>query len=109
MLVKSYSNTSNLAPNKSCQRSLEMLEQRRLVRQQLVQAPVERILLHQRKIPAEQIPHRALLEPLPVQAPLAARIDQPITHQRLQDVLPARTFAESGKRSAQNRSNPSCS
>ena len=35
----------------------------------------------------------AVLEPLPVQAPLAARIDQPITHQRLQDVLPARTFA----------------
>ena len=71
----------------------KMREQRLFVWQQLVQAPVERILLRQRKISAEQIGHRALLEPLPVQAPLAARIDQPITHQRLQDVPPARTFA----------------
>src|SRR5262245_45896252 len=46
---------------------------------------------------ATQIRHRALLEPLPVQAPLAARIDQPIAHQRLQDMLPARTFAGRGQ------------
>ena len=71
----------------------QMPEQHLFVWQQLVQAAVERILLRQRKISAEQIRHRALLEPLPVQAPLAARIDKPITHQRLHDVLPARTFA----------------
>jgi hypothetical protein len=44
------------------------------------------ILLHQRIIGAQQIRHRALLEPQPVQAPLAAGIDQ-LADQRLQDVL----------------------
>ena len=71
----------------------QMAEQSLLVRQQLVQAAIECILRDQRVILAEQIGHRALLEPLPVQPPLAARIDQPIAHQRLQDVLPAGPFA----------------
>ena len=66
-----------------------MTEQLRLVRQQLVQAAVERILLDQRIILAEKIAHRALLEPQPVQPPLAAGINQPITNQRLQNMAPA--------------------
>jgi hypothetical protein len=70
-----------------------MIEQRRLMLQQLVEAAVEAILLHQRIISAQQIRHRALLEPQPVQAPLAAGIDQPVAHQRLQDVPPLRPFA----------------
>ena len=70
----------------------QMREQRPFVGQQLVQAAVECILLRQRKISAEQITHRASLEPLPVQAPFAAGIDQPIAHQRLQDMLPARAL-----------------
>jgi hypothetical protein len=70
-----------------------MREQRLLVWQQLVQAAVERVLLHQPIIRAQKICHGALLEPLPVQAPLAAGIDQPIAHQCLQDVLPARALA----------------
>ena len=53
------------------------------VRQQLVEATVERVLLDQRKILAEQIAHGALLEPLPVQTPFAAGIDQPVADQRL--------------------------
>ncbi len=65
-----------------------MIEQRRLVLQKLVEAAVEGVLLHQRIIGAQQIAHRALLEPKPVQAPLAAGIDQPVTDQRLQDVSP---------------------
>jgi len=71
----------------------QMREQRLFVRQQLVQAAVERILLHQPIVGSQQVPHRALLEPLPVQPPFAARIDQPIAHQRLQDMLPARALA----------------
>jgi hypothetical protein len=43
-------------------------------------------------IRAEQIRHRALLEPQPMQSPLAARIDQSIAHKRLQDVLPERVL-----------------
>src|SRR5215475_2799229 len=48
-----------------------MREQRRLVGQQLIETAIQRILRDQRII-AKQIRHRALLEPLPMQAPFAA-------------------------------------
>jgi hypothetical protein len=70
-----------------------MIEQRRLVLQKLVEAAVEGGYLHQPIIGVQQIAHRALLKPMPVQAPLAAGIDQPVAHQRLQDVPPPRSFA----------------
>ena len=70
-----------------------MAEQRALVWQHLVQAAIQRVLRYQRIILAEEIPHRALLVPLPMQPPLAARIDQPIAHQSLQDMPPAGPFA----------------
>jgi hypothetical protein len=50
-----------------------------------------------RIVGAEQIRHRALLEPQTVQPPLAAGIDQPIAHQRLQNMLPARALARVGQ------------
>ncbi len=78
-----------LCPEQVLPTLAQVREQRLLVWQQLVQAAVERILLHQRVIRAQKIPHRALLEPLPVQAPLASGINQSIANQRLQDVLPA--------------------
>ena len=49
--------------------------------------------LNQPIIGAKQITHRALLEPLPVQSPFAARINQPITHQCLQDLPPLASLA----------------
>ena len=70
-----------------------MREQRSLVRQQLVQAAIERILLRRRIVCAQQTRHCALLEPQPVQAPLATGIDQAIAHQRLQNVRPPCPFA----------------
>ena len=70
-----------------------MREQRRLVGQQFIETAVQRILGDQRIVLAQQIRHRATLEPLPMQAPFAARIDQPITHQCLQDVLPIGALA----------------
>src|ERR1700691_3803720 len=70
-----------------------MGKQRRLVRQQLIEAAIQRVLGDQPIILAQQIRHRALLEPLPMQAPLAAGVDQTIAHQRLQDVLPAGALA----------------
>jgi hypothetical protein len=75
----------------------QMREQRLFVRQQPVQAAVERILLGQAFVGAEQVRHRTLFEPLPVQAPFAAGVDQPIAHQRLQDMLPRGAFARVGQ------------
>src|SRR5215467_5521501 len=70
-----------------------MIEQRGLVLQQFVKTAVEAMYLHQTIIGAQQITQRALLEPQPMQAPLAAGIDETITHQRLQDVPPHRPLA----------------
>ena len=74
-----------------------MGEERRLVLQELVVDAIERVLFRQRKIRAEQIAHRTALEPLAVQAPFAARIDEPVANQRLEDVPPARAFAAVGQ------------
>ena len=71
----------------------QMGKQRLFVRQELVEAAVESILLRQHEIRAQQVCHRALFKPLPVQTPLAAGIDQPVAHQRLQDIAPVRSFA----------------
>jgi hypothetical protein len=52
------------------------------MRQGLVQAAIERVLLSERVISARKIAHGALLKPLPMQAPLAAGINQSVTDQR---------------------------
>ena len=67
-------------------------EQRALVRQQLVQAAIQHIVGDDPHRTAQQVPHRAVLVPVPVQAPLAARINQLVAHLRLQDVQPARAL-----------------
>ena len=67
-------------------------EQRALVHQQLVQAAIQHIVGDDPHRTVQQVPHRAVLVPVPVQAPLAARIDQLVAHLRLQDVQPARAL-----------------
>jgi hypothetical protein len=52
-----------------------------------------RIGLNERHVLAEQIAHRAMLEPMAVQPPFAARIDQPIDDQGFEDVQPIRALA----------------
>ena len=74
-----------------------MIEQRGLVGEHLVQAPIQRILFHQRIVRAEQISHCALLKPQPVQAPLAPGVDQAVTDKRLKDVPPTGAFATIGQ------------
>jgi len=69
-----------------------------LVRGQLVQATIETIGKHEREILAAQVTHRALIEPLPMQPPFAARRDQLIARQRLQNVQPTRALARGSKR-----------
>ena len=77
---------------------LEMLEERRLVFHQQIMTFVKLVALGQlAKVGSEQIPHRALLEPLPVQTPFAARIDEPINAEGLQDQIPARSFPAGGQ------------
>jgi hypothetical protein len=65
--------------------------------QQLVEAAIERVLCDQRIVLAEQIRHRALLEPQPMQAPLASRINQSIADERLQNMPPAGSLARVGQ------------
>ena len=74
-----------------------MREQRWFVLDKLVEATIERVLLDQRKIFAEQIAHGALLEPQPVQTPFAAWINEPVADQRLKNVAPADPFARIGQ------------
>ena len=68
-------------------------EQPLLVRHQLVQAAVQLVALHQPVVFAQQIRHGAPLKPFSVQPPLAAGVDQPVAHQRLEHVQPARALA----------------
>jgi hypothetical protein len=70
-----------------------MTEKRLLVHKELIEAAVERIFLNQGIILPEKIPHRALLKPQTMQPPLAARIDEPIADQRLQNMPPTGPFA----------------
>ena len=66
-----------------------MREQRLFVRQQQVMAGVELVRLGQAEVGPEQIGHGTVAEPLAMQPPLAARRDQPIGDQHLQDLIPA--------------------
>ena len=55
-----------------------------------------------RAIDTQQIAQRAALEPVPMQAPLAARREQPIHHQHQEHLIPTRAFAR-GRRVARPR------
>ena len=71
----------------------QMTEERQPMFQHLVQAPIQRILFRQAEILLQQIGHRAVVKPLPMQPPFAARINQPIDRQRLQHMTPARALS----------------
>jgi hypothetical protein len=69
---------------------LQHLEERTLVDQQLVQAAVELVDLDHAEVLAQEIAHGTVFEPLAMQPPLAARIEQPVEDQGLEYVQPAR-------------------
>ena len=71
----------------------QVAEQVLLVRGQLVQATVERVLLREGEVLAQEVGHCRALEPKPVQAPLAAGIDQAVGHQGFQDIEPRSALA----------------
>src|SRR5271155_2203741 len=72
--------------------------------EQQVVTGVEFVRLGQAEIRTQEIGHGAVAEPFAMQPPLAARFNQPIGDQDLQNLVPAVRFRLAGKRSAQNRS-----
>src|SRR5208282_4363611 len=74
-----------------------MTEELLLVLEHLIQTTIQRVLFYQRKIFIQQISHRALLKPLPMQPPFAARINESIADQGLQNMLPASSLSTIGQ------------
>ena len=71
----------------------QVIEQRRLVFEQLVVTGVELVALGQARVGTQQIGQGALLKPVPMQPPFAARREQPVGDQHEQDLLPTCPFA----------------
>src|SRR6202011_3434658 len=63
----------------------------------LIQTSIQSVLFYQRKIFIQQISHRALLKPLSMQPPFAARINESIADQGLQNMLPASSLSTIGQ------------
>src|SRR5580693_3985862 len=74
-----------------------MTEELFLVLEHLIQTTIERVLFDQRKIFIQQVSHCALLKPLPMQSPFAARINESIADQSLQNMLPASSLPTVGQ------------
>ena len=70
-----------------------MIEEGRFVRHEFVVAFVEAMNFRERKISAEQVRDGRVLKPMPVQPPLRTRIDEPVEHEGLQDLIPTRALA----------------
>jgi hypothetical protein len=51
------------------------------------------VFFRKAKVRSEKIGHRAVAEPLPMQSPLAARRNQPVGREYLQDLVPPRLLA----------------
>ena len=77
----------------ACPTTPQKGEKRPLLPEQLVKAAVQGVGGDGRHRITQQVAHRRVPVPMPVQPPYAARIDQPITHPRLQHVQPARALA----------------
>jgi hypothetical protein len=71
----------------------QMREQRVFVLQQEVMAGVELVRLSQPEVRPQQVGHGAVAKPIAMQLPLAARRDQPVRDQYLQNLVPSRAFA----------------
>jgi len=55
-------------------------------------AGVELVRLRQSEVRAQQVSHGTLAKPVAVQLPLAARRNQPVCDQHLQDLVPLRAL-----------------
>src|SRR6202040_4056861 len=75
----------------------QMTEEPLLLFGHLIQTSIQSVLFYQRKIFIQQISHRALLKPLSMQPPFAARINESIADQGLQNMLPASSLSTIGQ------------
>jgi hypothetical protein len=76
-------------------------------RRAFVQAAIEIVRLRQRDVLAEQIAHRAMLEPLPMQPPLAAgEISRKPANvfSTFSQLMPSREGGNSGRQNSSNSS-----
>ena len=75
----------------------QMLEQGWLVRQKSVVTAIERADLRQALVRAQKVGQRALVEPLPMQPPFAARRQKAIGDKHEQNLIPRRALAARGQ------------
>src|SRR6202171_1352642 len=69
-----------------------MREQRLLVLEQQIVTGIELVFFRKAEVRTQQVGHRAVAEPLAVQPPFAARSDQSIAGENLQDMIPPRSL-----------------
>src|ERR1700730_6915258 len=74
-----------------------MAEELLLVLEHPIQTSIQRVLFYQRIIFIQQISHRALFKPLPMQPPFTSRIHESIANQGLQNMLPASSLPAIGQ------------
>ena len=72
---------------------VEVGKQRLLVIEQAVMAAVESILGGQGEITTQEIGQRRVVEPMAMQTPFAARVDEPVGDQDIEDSLPVGALA----------------
>ncbi len=70
-----------------------MTEEPLLVLEHLIQTTIQRVLFYQRIIFIQEISHRAVLKPLPMQPPFAPWINKSIADQGLQNMLPTSSLS----------------
>ena len=61
--------------------------------EEMIQTAIEGVAVGDRKVLAEQIAHRTVVVPVPVQAPFATRVDETVSNQGLEHIQPARPLA----------------
>src|SRR6266853_2608253 len=93
VLVRSYSRISKSAWNSVCQRCRRKLNSSCLCASSLSRHRYRLSLPATAKSSPSRVPDGALRVPLPMQPPLAAWVDQPVGHQRLQHVQPTRSLS----------------
>ena len=72
---------------------VEVGKQRLLVIEQVVMAAVEGILGGQGEVTTQNIGQSCVVEPMAMQTPFAARVDEPVGDQDVEDSLPVGTLA----------------
>src|ERR1700681_3340167 len=75
----------------------QMTEELLLVLEHPIQTTIESVLFYKRVIFIQEISHRALLKPLPMQPPFAPWINESIADQGLQNMLPASSLPAVGQ------------